>query len=161
MKKVSFILVVFGLLSSVASPAAEDWKGEPYQTNLAVAGMAGAGIIGGNVGLGVTAAIAIKIAHEGFIPDINDQVWLEFQGGPLFITGLTAATYGLFLRWDFHKDDDFTLYSLGGFGGSINPTRVYPRVAVGTIYRISGDLALRAELSHEFIGVGLAIDFSL
>ncbi|MCB0403423.1 MAG: hypothetical protein KDD51_01460 [Bdellovibrionales bacterium] len=143
------------------SPAAEEWKGDPLQTNLSFAAMAGAGVIGGTVGFGLTGAIAVKIAHEGFIPDINDQVFLEFQGGPLFLAPSAAAVYGLFMRWDFHKNDDFSLYSLGGVGGTVNPTRVYPRVALGMIYRLSGDLALRAELSHEFIGAGIAIDFSL
>ncbi|MEZ4751290.1 MAG: hypothetical protein R3B54_11930 [Bdellovibrionota bacterium] len=163
-RKISgFLLVATFALSLMAQPlrAEEEWKGKPLPTNMSFAAMAGAGVIGGTVGFGLTGAIAFKIAHEGFIPDINDQVFLEFQGGPLFLSPSAAATYGLFLRWDFHKNEDFSLYSLGGFGGTINPTRVYPRVALGLIYRLSGDFALRAELSHEFIGAGLAIDFSL
>ena len=80
--------------------------------------MAGLGVAGNSLGFGLNFAAAFKILHQGFIDDVNDQVFIELIGGPLFVSGTVAGFYGAHLRWEFHKNDMWTFYALGGLGGN-------------------------------------------
>lgn len=161
-------LLAIGLAFFAArAGAAEKWKGPAPQTNLSLAALAGAGVLDSSVGFGLNGAFGLKILHDGFIPDITDQVYLEGQFGVTFLRGSSYIPWGLFLRWDFHMDDSLTLYSLGGFGGAITSVALgsralfYPRVAVGLVWRVIGDVGIRLEVSHEFIGAGAVIDLGV
>lgn len=160
------LALAIGLAAPKAS-AEEAWKGAPPPTSLSLAAMAGAGVLDSAVGFGLNGAVGIKILNEGFIPDINDQVYLEGQFGVTFMRGSSVIPWGLFLRWDFHKDEALTLYSLGGLGGTITSaalgsrTLFYPRVALGVVWRAFGDIGIRAEVSHEFAGAGVVVDLGV
>src|SRR5690349_16359031 len=99
-------------------PEPEPWKGKPYDFKFNLSVMAGAGIIGSQVGFGLNGLVAFKIDHDGFLDDINDQVFLELSGGPVFMQGSTLGAWSAHLRWDFHKNETWSFYAIGGFGGN-------------------------------------------
>ncbi len=79
----------------------------------------------------------------------------------MFIAGGTGLQWSGHLRWDFNKDEDWTFYGLGGIGGAVRSptTEFYPRFGIGTIWYLWETIALRAELSHEFMGAGINVAF--
>ena len=110
------IVLVVGLLFAAPSFAVEkDWKGPSPETDFTFGTMAGGGVIDSTVGFGIPITLSKKILNRGFAPDMNNQVFLELYGGPLFISGGTAFQYSLHLRWDFLKDTEWGFYG-GAFG---------------------------------------------
>ncbi len=142
-------------------PEPEQWKGKPYDHQIQLGGMAGVSVVGATLGFTVLATGAFKIAHQGFLDDVNDQAYIELAAGPLFLTGSVGLMYGAHLRWDFHKNDIWSFYALGGVGGLIiGPSlartfEFYPRFGIGTLWNVFDTISFRAELSHEFTGVGI------
>lgn len=138
-------------------PEPEMWKGKPYDAVFGFSFMPGLGIAGPVAGFALNGAISVKIAHEGFIKDINDQAHLEVMGGPLFMSGVTAAVFSMHLKWDFVKNEFWTFYSVGGVGALFLTGQdiAYPRFGVGAVWNPFEFLGFRAELSHEFTGVGI------
>ncbi len=138
-------------------PEAEIWKGKPYDTVFGFSFMPGFGFFGAQAGFALNGAVSVKVMHEGFIKDINDQVHLEIMGGPLFLTGVTAARFSLHLKWDFIKNEFWTFYSVGGMGATFlaGSNVGYPRFGIGTVWNPFEFLGFRAELSHEFTGIGI------
>lgn len=166
-----FLGLLFSHVAVAASPAKpavslepepEAWKGKPYATLFQFSFMSGVGLLGSSVGLPLNGAVAVKIAHQGFVDDINDQAYLELMGGPLFVSNTLVGTYSLHLRWDFHKNDYWTFYSLGGlaaeFGGPLvgNYRSFHPRFGIGAMWNLFEFLSFRGEISHEFTGVGIS-----
>ena len=104
---------------------------------------------------------AKKIVERGFVPDINDSVWIELQLGPVITSGFTFISYSLHLRWDFAYNSLWTFYALAGDGGNIAPSSLgnrfesYFRFGMGAIYTFSPNLNLRFEASHESIAGGV------
>lgn len=148
--------------------AVEDWKGTSPTNEFTLGAHTGLAIINDQAGFAVLASAAKKIMNRGFVPDINDQLFVELQIGPVFVQSTTALFCGMHLRWDFYKDDDWSFFALGGLGitqtSSGFPTggsqsQVYPRFGVGAVWSFADIVAVRLELSHEFIGAGL--QFSL
>lgn len=121
----------------------------------------GLGIIDTSAGFALLGTISQKAVPDGFIPDINDSASIEFQGGPVFMSGATPFMYSAHLRWDFHKDEKWSFYSLGGLGGNITGDRfaLHPRFGAGAIAAVHNFFSLRGEVSHELIGVGMTFFF--
>jgi hypothetical protein len=138
-----------------------DFKGNSEPSEFSIGAMPGAGILDNHVGFAILGTASKKIVHRGFVPDINDSVSIEVEMGPLFVSGSAAFQYSGHLRWDFEKDTWWTLYALGGLGGDITGAslgdrfELYPRFAMGAMWKIGQNFALRGELSHEFIGIGI------
>lgn len=144
-------------------PGQELWKGTPYEQVFSFAALNGVGILNGRAGYGINGYIGFKILHEGFVNDINDQVHLEFLGGPLFVSGGTAFNLAAWMRWDFHKDEMWTFYGAGGLGTLFsgaslgNLTRIFPRVGIGAMWRPLVGMSFRMEVTGDFIGLGIAV----
>jgi hypothetical protein len=165
-----FLLSLALALSVLSHPTAnaapvEDWKGKAYDKNFQASVMSGMTIMGTAVGFGLMASFAGKILDKGFIPDISNQVFLEGTLGPTFMSAGTGWQMGAHLRWDFHKNEFWTFYSLGGFGWDIIPNgftnlvAFHPRFGGGVLWDLFPQISLRGEISHEFIGVGAAFMF--
>lgn len=162
MKKLITLLAALTSLSfaSASAHAAEAWKGVPSDKEFSAGAMAGLGVIDATAGFSLLGTVAKKIVKQGFVPDLNDSVWVEFEGGPFFAKGSVAFAYSAHLRWDFVKDDDWTFYAVGGLGGNVTGKdlgdrwELFPRFGVGTMARLNQEIAIRAELSHEFVVVG-------
>jgi hypothetical protein len=166
----TLIRVSLGLLLLTASAQAEPtsteemWKGSPYDHNLSLAILQGIGFPSGSVGYAVNGYLGIKLLHQGFVPDINDQVFGELFFGGLFGGG-DGINFGAQLRWDIHKDYLWTFYGVGGLGVGIygtapaRTTRFFPRVGVGALWNLFEGLSFRAEVTESLIGVGVATAF--
>jgi len=139
-----------------------DWKGKPSDKEWNLAPLTGLSIFDGKAGMAILGAFAKKVSHEGFVPDINDQVFLEIVLGPLLIDSETAFFSSIHVRWDFQFDDFWRFYSVGGVGNHITGDalgkvfRVFPRFGAGVLMSLSDDLDLRAELSHEVSLIGFS-----
>ncbi len=153
------VLASFGVGSFAF--AAEDWKGQPPSQEFTLGGLFGLGIVDSSGGASVLGSVAKKILNQGFVPDINNQVYVEAEVGPLFTSGTTVFFYSGHLRWDFQKDDLWTFYALGGLAGDVTGAKLgdhwelYPRVGVGALWNIGMNWSVRGEVSHELIAVGI------
>lgn len=171
-------LVGFSLLLGFASPpafsqtvstvqsgsaSAEDWKGPSDPADLHLGAFLGLGVLDSSAGFLISGTASKKIVRRGFVEDINNSVSVELQPGVLFVRSSSAFVYSAHLRWDFQKDDHWTLYALGGLGGAITSSALgnrfilLPRFGVGAFYQIHPIFALRAELSREVIAVGAVL----
>lgn len=143
----------------------EDWKGKPDPQEFTVGFLTGMGIVDSKAGLSILGTVSRKIVEPGFAPDINNGVSIELAAGPLLASGGTPFFYSTHLRWDFRKTLEWGLYALGGLAGYTansqvgNPFEFFPRFGIGTFWRIQDTFWLRAEVSHEFTGVGLNFAF--
>ena len=140
---------------------AEDWKGKPEDSVLSLGALTGVGLVDQGSGLALFGTVSKKIVNHGFIPEITDSVSVECALGPVFLSVGSAMIYSVHLRWDFEKDQNWTLYALGGLGGNVLSGRseLYPRFGIGAFYKMSGPLNGRVELSHEAILLGLNVPF--
>jgi hypothetical protein len=149
------------LLSGIAAFAAEDWKGPTDTYDNEFGAMTGLGIVDGTPTYALLGTAARRIVPKGFIPDINNSVWIEGEAGPFFVYGTGFFSYSAHLRWDFRKDEEWTLYALAGVAGHVTPDalgskfELFPRVALGGILNIAAPCALRFELSHEWVTFGV------
>ncbi len=153
-------------------PSGDAFKGQPPQNNYTAGLLTGLGIIDSTAGFQIHGTIARKILNNGFVPEINNQVFIEAGFGPLFVSGGPAFFYTGNLRWDFPRDKDLTLYAIGGFAGHItgaelgNRWTFLPRFGVGAMYSLNAissalmpEFSLRGEVSHEAILVGVSFAF--
>lgn len=158
-------VVVMLTLSPVVHAGDEAWKGEADPSIFDFSAMAGLGIVDPKAGLAVAGAMARKIVHEGFIPDIRNSVWIEALVGPNFVSGGTPFMYSTHLRWDFRKDAEWTYYVVAGVGGHITGPALgdrfllHPRMGAGALWTLSPVLRLRGEVSHELTMVGVNFPF--
>jgi hypothetical protein len=74
----------------------EDWKGEAPPVNGTYGVLLGIGMFDGSAGFALIPNVAGKLVDRGFVPDINNQVYLEGQAGPLFLSGGTACLFSSF-----------------------------------------------------------------
>ena len=165
-KKLVVLFLALGLLSfSVTAFAEDDFKGKSSPNEFDVGGMTGLGVVDSSAGLAIVGTISHKIIDRGFIPDINDAVAIEAQLGTVLFLGAGVFTYSAHLRWDFTQNADWTFYALGGLGGNITSVtlgshfELFPRIGAGAFWKIAENFSLRAEVSHELIGVGAVIPF--
>jgi hypothetical protein len=165
-KILSPVLIAFALVSaSATSPAhaAEDWKGKSDGSEVHLGVITGLGIIDFNPGYILLGTASKKIVKSGFAPEITNSVSIETEMGPMFVAGGALFSYSLHLRWDFEKDEKWTFYAIGGAGGYIagssfsSSFMLFPRVGLGTFYRVNDLILIRGEVSHELIAAGVTI----
>lgn len=157
------VLVAMGQVTSAwaESGGAENWKGPAEQNQFDVGILSGLGILDSTAGFALLLDAASKVQQEGFIPDINDSASIELQLGPVIRSSGSSFFYSTHLRWDFHKDQAWSFYGLGGVGGHITDSslgsnfEIFPRFGAGALWHVHEFFSLRGELSHELIGVGL------
>lgn len=143
----------------------EMWKGAPDPSKAKFGAMMGLGMIDSTAGFAILGVVSRKIVERGFSPEITNDVSIELTVGPVFISGATPIAYSTHLRWNFLKDPDWTLYTVGGLGGYMggasmgNRFALYPRFGLGVFLRTSLGFAMRGEVSHEFTTVGLSWAF--
>ncbi len=168
MPKLKSLLVAtasFLLLAPSSALRAEDWKGTPETSSLDAGALAGLSNVQGGYGFGLMGTVAKKIVPQGFVPDLNNSVSLEFGFGPHFRSGENAGLYALHLRWDLQKDEHWLLYAVGGVHGNFSAHayahtfHIYPRFAAGVMLspKLDSIVRFRAEVSHELIAVGFNI----
>ncbi len=167
--KFGIVFLVATLVVSSAFAVEKDFKGLPPAQRFNLGVMNGLGVVDSRPGYSLLGTVAINVMQRGFANDINNQVFIEGAFGPLFVAGSTAFQYSFHLRWDFVKDLDWTFYAVGGLGGVITSNEYspipggpksassifYPRFGLGAIWGLFETISLRAELSHEFIGLGI------
>ncbi len=158
-----------GRTNSGSSPAysrgsAEDWKGVTNPSAFGFSGLGGIGVLDDyRPGFALIGAVHERLVDRGFVPDINNSVYIEAELGPVFAAGNTAWFYSLHLRWDFTLNPDWTFYALGGVAGSDqgsglgNHTVFYPRIGGGAVYNVAQDFGIRFEISHELIVAGVLV----
>lgn len=139
----------------------EDFKGAPPTIEVDFGALAGLAWFGGEGGFAMIGTIAKKIVNRGFAPDINNQVFIEAQAGPVLMSGANPFFFSTHLRWDFIRNDVWTPYALGGisgfFGGGRSPDwPVKPRFGAGTFWNLSPAVTLRGEVSAELLVAGLS-----
>jgi hypothetical protein len=140
--------------------ATEDWKGTPDKAEFSAGMLTGLGVLDGSAGFALLATGSKKLVPQGFANDITNSVSLETELGPLFVASSSCFMYGVHLRWDFKKDEEWTLYGLGGLAGFItgsslgNKFELFPRFGAGAMWKASEVVGFRMELSHELIAVG-------
>ena len=153
------------ILLSLFSFAAENWKGEPSKSEITVSSMGGLGLLDGTGAATLLGSISKKIIHKGFSDEINNQVFIEAEFGPMFVFSSTHLLFGAHLRWDFTLNPDWTFFGFGGFGmistSSVLQNRVqaFPRFGIGAFWHFSRTLSLRMDISHEFSGAGFTLWF--
>ncbi len=169
MKKILILLSILGVFSQQAH-AAENWKGHtevsPYEFGV----LTGLTLYGTEAGWGFLANGAYLLQPNGWLDDIDDRLWLEVEAGPSFFTAPTGGTgtgfqYSTHVRWDFTYNEYWTVYGLGGIGGLVAPGylgskfSIHPRFGGGVEYQTKSALMFRGEVSAEFMGLGIALNF--
>lgn len=149
--------------ASSAVVTGEDWKGPRSTHDWDFSFSSGLGLLSGNAGVPIVFSGAKKVVHEGFVPDINNQVFIEAQTGPLFIKSETVWLWSAHLRWDFEQDERFRYFAVAGLGGNFVPkalggrSEFFPRVGLGMFYSLTPELKARVDVSHEWITAGVTL----
>ena len=142
----------------------EDYKSYTPENRFTFGFSSGFGLVDTSGGLLLSGNIGTKLVPDGFVPEIVNPVFLELHFGPLFTSGVTVWTYSTHLRWDFVKDQTWTLFAIGGLGGSWMSNKLgdrfalHPRFGVGFFYAL-GNFDLRCDFSHEAITAGVSFPF--
>ncbi len=152
-----------------ALAAGEPWKGQTEVRPVELGLMAGAAIYGNEVNWSSLATMAYLLKNQGFLDEIDDRLWIEMELGPTFFStansNQTGLQYSAHLRWDFSYNETWTVYSLGGLSGFGLPKSlgssftIHPRFGAGVQYQTKAALLFRGEVSAEFIGLGVALNF--
>ena len=147
----------------------ENWKGQTQTSNLEFGLLGGANLSGTSLNWGLLATGAYLLDAQGWADDVDDRIWGEVELGPSFFSvggkTSTGMQYSVHLRWDFTLNEYWTFYGLGGLGGFILPDSmggsftIHPRFGAGVEYQTKTALMFRGEISHEFLGVGVAVNF--
>jgi hypothetical protein len=169
-KLLAFSTVVFcSTLEPAALAAGEPWKGQTQVRPVELGLMAGAAIYGTEVNWSSLATMAYLLKDKAFVEDIDDRIWIEMELGPTFFStrnsNETGLQYSAHLRWDFSYNEFWTVYGLGGLSGFGLPKSlgssftIHPRFGAGVQYQTKAALMFRGEVSAEFIGLGVALNF--
>jgi hypothetical protein len=146
---------------SVPMATPEDWKGPLSDRDWEVGGIAGLALVEPNYGIALQAQISKRLFSEGWVEDITNPVSIEMSAGPAFVKGHSPFILATQLRWDFERDQDWTLFAVGGLGAQFtgpelgDRSLVHLRFGVGAFKRLDERLRLRMEASHEVLGVGV------
>lgn len=144
-----------------AKTRAEAFKGKAPLESWGVSGLTGVGVYGSKGGFTVTGGISRKILDRGFLSEINNQVHVEVQMGPLWVFSSHAWYYSTHLRWDFIQDSTWKFFGLAGVSGHVTSQALLdrwtfiPRAGAGAFYKLIPGVYLRAELSHELTAIGV------
>ena len=162
------LLLTHSLCFSSAQ-AAEPWKGNTVARPVEAVLMSGLSIYGSEAAFGVLTGGAYLLKDRHFIGEIDNRVWGEILMGPAFFSTtnstMTGFQYSAHARWDVNYNEVWTAYALAGLSGYQLPDRlggsftVHPRVGLGVKYQTKSALLLRGEISAEFIGAGVALNF--
>jgi len=164
------VSIALGFASiSNAQAAGEPWKGHTEVRPFELGMMAGAAIYGTEVNWSALATAAYLLKDKAFVEDLDDRIWVELELGPTFFStsnsNQTGFQYSTHLRWDFSYNEFWTVYGLGGFSGYGLPKSLggsftfHPRFGAGVEYQTKAALSFRGEVSAEFIGLGIALNF--
>ncbi len=169
--KILSLLYTLGFMTLTISNAhaVDPWKGTtnspPYEAGV----LSGMSLYGTDTNWTVLGTGAYLLVPHGWAADIDNRVWIEGELGPTFFsksgTSQTGMQWSTHLRWDFSYDEEWTFYGLGGFGGFKLPSSYggsftfHPRFGVGVEFQTKAVMMLRAELSHELIALGVAVNF--
>ncbi|MBS1958745.1 MAG: hypothetical protein JST80_04660 [Bdellovibrionales bacterium] len=169
------IILFFGALSVFSTAHAqttyyEPWKGKTVVPPIELGAMGGAAIYGKDVNWSILMTGAYLIDDAGWATDLDDRLWVELQAGPSFfstsvVNSQTGLQYHIHLRWDFTYNEYWTVYALGGLGGFSLPSgfgntfTMAPRFGAGVEYQTKAALMFRGEVSADFIGAGIALNF--
>lgn len=172
MKRLLSALTLVLAFGAFGATATENWKGKPPPGQWMLGGTLGPAIYGSDVRMSFLGSAAVLIKEQGLLDDVNDQLWFEGQAGMIFLPGSNPLRFNAHLRWDFHKDLDVTLFATGGVGmilsgvgvDKLGITRSYdflinPRFGLGMFWHIFSPLSMRLELTHDYLGAGLAMTF--
>ncbi|MBL7715231.1 MAG: hypothetical protein JNL01_07150 [Bdellovibrionales bacterium] len=144
-----------------AKTKSEPFKGKAPTENWGFSGLTGAGVYGSKGGVTLTAGLSKKILDRGFLSDINNQVHVEVQMGPLWVFSSHAWYYSTHLRWDFIQDSQWRFYALAGVSGHVTSQALLdrwtfiPRTGIGAFFKLIPGIFLRGELSHEMTAIGV------
>jgi hypothetical protein len=149
--------------------AAEPWKGNTKSPPFEFGMLTGMSLYGTDTNWTVLGTGAYLIVPEGWADDIDDRVWIEGELGPTFFSknsmSQTGMQWSAHVRWDFSYSEEWVFYGLGGLGGFVLPSSyggsltLHPRFGVGVEFQTKAVVMLRAELSHELIALGVAVNF--
>jgi len=165
-----FVSIAISLLISTSSFAGENWKGHTETSPVEIGAITGLSLYGTQTAWAFLVTGAYLIQPKGWLTDIDNRVWLEMEAGPAFFPSSdgfigTPFEYSAHLRWDFTYNEFWTFYGLGGISGYSfrnfqgNTFSAHPRFGVGAEYQTKSPLMFRGELSAEFMGVGIALNF--
>ena len=165
--KTLLFLITFLCSFSSNSYAVENWKGHTEVSPIEFGVMSGLSSYGVSNAWGFLVNGAYLVQPKGWIDDIDDRVWVEMEAGPAFFSGSagTGFQYSAHLRWDFTMNEYWTFYSIGGLSGYSLPNALggvfslHPRFGMGVEYQTKTALMFRGELSAEFTGIGIALNF--
>ena len=167
--KLTLLLVTVFLSIPSSVFAGEPWKGRTEVRPVELGIMSGMAIYGNEANWGILPSVAYLIKDHGFADDLDNRVWVELQAGPTFFSSANSTQTGfqhsIHLRWDFNYNEKWTFYGLGGFGGYGLPKyrgssfTIHPRFGAGAEYQTKAPFLFRAEVSAEFIGLGVAFNF--
>jgi len=156
-----YLLVLALVASTSFAKTDEKWKGPSPETEFTVGGSAGASFNGpSNLGGVFLFNAAKKLTDRAWIPDINEQVFLEVQGGMELFSAASNFTGSLGLRWDFHKDEDMSMFATGGIGARLGTalTQFFPHLSIGIIWHLDF-IDIRTELSQNWLVAGVSFPF--
>jgi hypothetical protein len=145
----------------MSASTGEDWKQTTLPPLYHLGVLTGLGVVDSYGGFALLGTASMTVIDHGLIPEVSDSVAAELELGPVFTSGYTAFWYSAHMRWDFRKDSDWSFYALAGLAGNDTPEalgghfEIWPRIGLGSIWKISSNVSMRAELSHEFTGVGV------
>lgn len=91
-------------------------------------------------GLEVGGKVDFQLANPGFIPILNNTVFIE---GGLFVAQRNGLFVSPALRWDFHIHPQWTMFGVGGLEANLNADDededVALQIAAGAIWRMPGN----------------------
>lgn len=124
---------------------------------------------------GLQARYAARILENGFIEGLNDPFYLEgglgltFYGTVKGTRGVTGFNFVATGRWDFQMDELWTFFANLGFGFNsisaglkaedVKGGGFFPAAGVGAMFNLTPEVAVRADLSYQFLGAGLLYRF--
>lgn len=143
----------------------EKWKADRDPDGYQLSALAGIGRVGTKTGFALMGGGAFNLVREGWLDDVSDSIYLEFQVGPYVYSGNSQLMTSAHLKWDFRFDEAWTFYGIGGLGATYTDEQfekgldIYPRVGLGAMRHLSEDVSIRAEVSHELMGLGMSYHF--
>jgi hypothetical protein len=121
----------------------------------------------GGFPIGAGVSLYIPLAHNGFIPALNDEFGLDFGADAIWFAG-AQNPFGLFVPvsvlWTFHFTETFSAYVKAGAALRFWPgdsLPLYPDFvgAIGLNWMFARSVGLRVEAGYPGLKVGLLFAF--
>ncbi|MBX2800193.1 MAG: hypothetical protein KTR31_21115 [Myxococcales bacterium] len=167
------IVVSLAAALLTAAPAYATSIDEPHEGNRPHTLDLHAGVSVYSVGGAVGARYGIPIVPNGFVPPINNSVYINF-GADLYFVGDVFGVGGgnaigipVALQWNFYFSDQWSAYAEAGFNaflwlGDGDFFRVGSQnlvTAVGGRYHFSDSMALIGRVGSPYAAIGLELSF--